>query len=79
MKVGSELGVKGVVVHLGYQKTLTREEDLSKYGRYVVKVVEKFLEFQEKSESNTVKNSTIKLILETPAGAGSQLVLLQMI
>ena len=64
MKVGSELGVKGVVVHLGYQKALTREEVYQNMVDNVVKVVEKFLEFQEKSESNTIKNSNLKLILK---------------
>ena len=58
---GYKMGVKGVVIHLGYQKDLeemTAYENMASNIVYIVK--------------HTTK-SPVKLLLETPAGAGSQI------
>lgn len=70
---GVEIGAKGVVVHLGYQKQLTSQEAYFNMADNVVKVVVDLLKYQNESSNSTIKNSRIKLILETPAGAGSQI------
>ena len=70
---GAEIGAKGVVVHLGYQKQLTSQEAYFNMADNVVKVVVDLLKYQNESTNSTIKNSRIKLILETPNGAGSQI------
>ena len=70
---GAEIGAKGVVVHLGYRKQLTSQEAYFNMADNVVKVVVDLLKYQNESSNSTIKNSRIKLILETPAGAGSQI------
>jgi apurinic endonuclease APN1 len=70
---GAEIGAKGVVVHLGYQKQLTSQEAYFNMADNVVKVVVDLLKYQNESTDKVVKSSRIKLILETPAGAGSQI------
>jgi len=73
LKKGSEIGAKGVVVHLGYRKTLTNQEAYFNMADNVVKVVVDLLKFQDQSKEKSIKDSRIKLILETPAGAGTQI------
>ena len=73
LKKGAEIGAKGVVVHLGYRKTLTDQEAYFNMADNVVKVVVDLLKYQNDSNNSTIKNSRIKLILETPAGTGSQI------
>jgi apurinic endonuclease APN1 len=73
LKKGTEIGAKGVVVHLGYRKTLTDQEAYFNMADNVVKVVVDLLKFQDQSKEKSIKDSRIKLILETPAGAGTQI------
>ena len=60
MKTASRIGAEGCVLHIGYQKTLNREEAYRNMVGNVKYVVD-----------NTP--SDVKVILETPAGQGTQI------
>ena len=60
MNMASKIGAKGVVLHIGYQKTLPQQEAYQNMIANVKYVVD-----------NTP--SDVKVILETPAGQGTQI------
>lgn len=58
---GYKMGVIGVVVHLGFQKSLSEEEAYQNMANNIVEIVKR------------TSKSPVKILLETPAGSGTQI------
>jgi apurinic endonuclease APN1 len=63
LEVGQEIGAKGVVLHIGVQKTMPKEEVYSNMINNIIHILVK----TNKSAPD------VKLLLETPAGQGTQI------
>ena len=63
LEVGQEIGAKGVVLHIGVQKTMPKEEAYSNMINNIIHILIK----TNKSAPD------VKLLLETPAGQGTQI------
>lgn len=58
---GYKMGIQGVVIHLGFQKTLTEQEAYENMADNIYFIVKQSV------------NYPVKILLETPAGSGSQI------
>lgn len=58
---GNKMGVMGVVVHLGFRKDLDEDEAYDNMAKNITYVIEH------------TRKSPVKILLETPAGAGTQI------
>ena len=63
LEVGQEIGAKGVVLHIGVQKTMPKEEAYSNMINNIIHILIK---------TNKLAPD-VKLLLETPAGQGTQI------
>ena len=63
LEVGQEIGAKGVVLHIGVQKTMTKDEAYSNMIDNIIHILIK--------TNKTAPD--VKLLLETPAGQGTQI------
>jgi len=75
LDLGSEIGSSGLVIHLGNQLKLDKEEAYNNMAKNVMKVLDTVkCNKNEKNEKNGKKNkSKCRILLETSAGAGSQI------
>lgn len=58
---GYKMGIEGLIVHLGFQKTLTEEEAYQNMADNIIEIISR------------TPNSPVKILLETPAGSGTQI------
>lgn len=63
LQVGQDIGAKGVILHIGVQKTMSKEEAYSNMIKNIIYILIK--------TCNTAPD--VKLLLETPAGQGTQI------
>ena len=63
LQVGQEIGAKGVVLHIGVQKSMSKEEAYSNMINNIIHILIK--------TNKTAPD--VKLLLETPAGQGTQI------
>lgn len=61
LQCGYKMGIQGLIIHLGFQKTLTEQEAYENMADNIYFIVKQSV------------NYPVKILLETPAGSGSQI------